>query len=91
MKEYHLLKSSYTEWVVRNSLYWISSMSAWSLEDDETRWTVHFKVYSEDVAQEFSRLLNDYCLREKLNNKTVVHRDAIAKNVLSSIHNRLNK
>lgn len=66
-------------------------MSAWTLEDDETQWTINFKTYSEDVAQEFSRLLNDYCLREKLNNKTIVQREAIAQNVLSSIHNRLNK
>lgn len=85
------LKQEYSEWVVRNSLYWMSSVTTWRLNSREDAWEVFFDTCSDEVVSEFNRLLNDYCLREMLDKRTIVQRSDIAESVLSSIELRLKR
>jgi His-Xaa-Ser system protein HxsD len=82
-------KTTYSEWVVRNSLYWISAITHWKLEEDEQDWIVSFEPSNDEVEFEFERLLNDYKLREKLQAHTGQVRTSIIDNVLRSIDSRL--
>lgn len=80
-------KNKYSEWVIRNSLYWLTPKTQWKLEDDETSWKVSLENHS--LEFEFERLLNDYQLREKLQQQTGKLRDTIIQKVLRSIDKRL--
>lgn len=82
-------KTIYSEWVVRNSLYWMSVYTHWKLDEDEYNWFVSFDTINDDVEFEFERLLNDYKLREKLQAHTGQVRSSIIDNVLRSIDSRL--
>lgn len=87
--EIFLEKTMYSEWVVRNSLYWMSTISNWKLTTDIHRWVVYFDSLNEEVEFEFFRLLNDYKLREKLQAQTGNVRASIIESVLRSIDSRL--
>lgn len=80
---------AYSEWVMRNSLYWMTPISAWTLESAHGDWVVTLSNADFDCKAHLHRLLNDYTLREKIMAKTAVVRDAISINVLSSIEQRL--
>ena len=82
-------KNEYSEWVLRNSLYWMSTVARWRLDEDEEHWLVSFTHWNDEVEFEFERLLNDYKLREKLQAHTGQVRTSIINNVLSSIDMRL--
>ncbi|WP_397323652.1 His-Xaa-Ser system protein HxsD [Pantoea agglomerans] len=82
-------KSNNSEWVIRNSLYWMSAVSRWKLDEDDEHWLVSFEDWNDEVEFEFERLLNDYKLREKLQAHTGQVRTSIINNVLSSIDMRL--
>lgn len=86
-----IIKTEYSEWVMRNSLYWISSYGRWKLTQDIDYWTISFETSSEEIQFEFERLLNDYSLREKLHAHTYQIRNSIIDNVLKSIDARLAK
>ena len=77
------------EWVVRNSLYWMSSLTEWNLTKSDTHWSIHFLALSDELECEFHRWLNDYSLREQLMKSTQEARDNIANAVLRSIAARL--
>ncbi|WP_435530759.1 MULTISPECIES: His-Xaa-Ser system protein HxsD [Pantoea] len=81
----------YSEWVLRNSLYWMSAVVRWKLDENEEHWLVSFDHWNDEVEFEFERLLNDYKLREKLQAHTVQVRTSIIDNVLRSIDSRLSQ
>jgi len=85
----NILKTMYSEWVLRNSLYWMSTVTRWKLDEDEEHWLVSFDHWNDEVEFEFERLLNDYKLREKLHAHTGQVRASIIDNVLRSIDTRL--
>lgn len=85
----NISKTMNSEWVLRNSLYWMSAVSRWKLEEDDQNWFVCFENWNDEVEFEFERLLNDYKLREKLQAQTGQVRASIIDNVLRSIDTRL--
>jgi len=89
MSTLNLNKSNNSEWLIRNSLYWMSAVSRWKLDEDEENWLVSFDHWNDEVEFEFERLLNDYKLREKLQAHTGQARASIIDNVLRSIDMRL--
>ena len=82
-------KTNHSEWVVRNSLYWMSAYTRWQLGADDNDWIVSFESFDDTIKFEFERLLNDYKLREKLQAHTGQVRTSIIDNVLRSIDSRL--
>lgn len=82
-------KNEYSEWVLRNSLYWMSTVARWKLDEDDEHWLVSFEDLDDKVKFEFERLLNDYKLRESLQAHTGQVRTSIIDNVLRSIDSRL--
>lgn len=84
----NISKTMHSEWVLRNSLYWMSAVSRWKLEEDDQSWFVCFENWNDEVEFEFERLLNDYKLREKLHAHTGQVRTSIIDNVLRSIDSR---
>ncbi|WIL43790.1 His-Xaa-Ser system protein HxsD [Pantoea agglomerans] len=86
-----ILKKMYSEWVLRNSFYWMSAITRWKLDEDDDYWLVSFEHWSDDIEFEFERLLNDYKLREKLQAHTGQIRTSIIDNVLRSIDSRLDE
>lgn len=89
MWEKVLQKDQFSEWVIRNTLYWISPVSSWKLKENISSWTISFENDSPECLYEFERLLNDYALREKLQQKTGALRDSIVHKVLRSVDERL--
>lgn len=87
----NLHKSNNSEWVIRSSLYWMSAVSRWKLDEDEEHWLVSFDHWNDEIEFEFERLLNDYKLREKLQAHTGQVRTSIIDNVLRSIDSRLSQ
>ncbi|MEN4799888.1 His-Xaa-Ser system protein HxsD [Pantoea agglomerans] len=85
----NILKTMYSECVIRNSLYWMSAVTRWKLEENEQHWLVSFETWNDEIEFEFERLLNDYKLREKLQAHTGQVRASIIDNVLKSIDTRL--
>ncbi|WP_370420535.1 His-Xaa-Ser system protein HxsD [Pantoea vagans] len=88
MKKF-VLKTTYSEWVLRNCLYWMSAITRWKLDEGDEQWLVSFENWSDEIEFEFERLLNDYKLREKLQAHTGQVRASIIDNVLRSIDTRL--
>ena len=89
MKSKEYSKKNYSEWVIRNSLYWFSNYSKWSLEESEEFWSVSIQEDEESAIQELDRLINDYLLREKIMEKTEGVREKIALKVLQSIEEKI--
>ena len=90
MKSKEYSKKNYSEWVIRNSLYWFSNHSKWSLEESEETWSISIQEDEENAIQELDRLINDYLLREKIMEKTEGVREKIALKVLQSIEEKIN-
>lgn len=55
-----------SEWIIRNSLYWMSTIISWKLKEDEQNGLVSFETFNDEVKLEFEQMLNDYKFREKL-------------------------
>ncbi|PIF20838.1 MULTISPECIES: His-Xaa-Ser system protein HxsD [Pantoea] len=91
MIEKNIDKTVHSEWVVRSSLYWMSTVTRWKLDEDNEYWLVSFDDWNDGVEFEFERLLNDYKLREKLQAQTGQVRSSIIDNVLRSIDSRLSQ
>jgi len=87
----NISKTMYSEWVLRNSLYWMSAVARWKLDENDQNWLVSFEHWNEEVEFEFERLLNDYRLREKLQAHTGQVKTSIIDNVLRSIDSRLSE
>ncbi|AIR85251.1 His-Xaa-Ser system protein HxsD [Pantoea rwandensis] len=85
----NISKTMYSEWVLRNSLYWMSAVTRWKLDENDQNWLVSFELWNDEVEFEFERLLNDYKLREKVQAHTGQVRSSIIDNVLRSIDSRL--
>ncbi|WP_229064400.1 His-Xaa-Ser system protein HxsD [Morganella morganii] len=91
MKIVMLDKKKYSESVIRQSLYWVSSESAWTLKESNDFFEVTLKNSNEELFFTFERLLNDYLLREKAERQTKLIRESIINKVLMSIDARLSK
>ncbi|EPG7665377.1 His-Xaa-Ser system protein HxsD, partial [Proteus mirabilis] len=78
-----------SQWVIRNSLYWMSIYSNWLLEETDEQWKITFKNNDESVLFEFNKLLNDYILREIIELKTGKFRESVINKVLASMNERL--
>lgn len=89
MDKISLSKSNYSEWVIRNSLYWLTPVTDWQLSDSDSLWTISLTDNNDQILSQLHRLLNDYKLREIIANKTQRITDSIAVNVLTSIDSRL--
>ncbi|MDQ1224911.1 His-Xaa-Ser system protein HxsD [Pantoea ananatis] len=87
----NISKTMYSEWVIRNSLYWMSGVTRWKLDEDDEHWLVSFDDWNDGAEFEFERLLNDYKLREKVQAHTSQVRTSIIDNVLRSIDSRLSQ
>ena len=82
-------KTNHSEWVVRNSLYWMSAYTRWQLGADDNDWIVSFESFDDTIKFEFERFLNDYKLREAHQSHTGHIRASIISTVLRSIDARL--
>ena len=89
MWEKVLQKDQFSEWVIRNTLYWMTPVSSWKLEENISSWIIFFETSSPECEFEFERLVNDFSLREKLHHQTGQLRDAIVSKVLRSLDDRL--
>ena len=87
METIKLKKAGYSEAVVRKALYWLSEVSDWQLQEDELYWLIDISETPNqaDVKSELNRLLNDFLLREKLDNKTGNLRDRIVTSALEGL------
>ncbi len=61
-------KDVYSEWVIRNSLYLLTSLTQWKLCEDISP-TISFENDSPECFYEFERLLNDYTFARKISIK----------------------
>lgn len=91
MWERKLQKEHYSEWVIRNSLFWMTPLTQWRLKDNISYWVNDFETDSPKCKYELERLLNDYILREELQHKTGNLRDTIVHRMLQSIDERLSE
>ncbi|WP_241585567.1 His-Xaa-Ser system protein HxsD [Rosenbergiella epipactidis] len=82
-------KTECSEWVLRNSLYWMSAITRWKLDEGDEHWLISFDPFHDEILFEFERFINDYQLREKLQVHTDKIRSSIIDNVLKSIDSRL--
>lgn len=88
MKVLNFSKLKLSEWVIRNALYWLSSVSEWSLEESDEEWIVVLMDDGHSAECQLSRLINDYILRERIMLKTEGARVAIAKAVIDGIQDQ---
>lgn len=84
-----LLKNSYSEDVIRKSLYWLSAKTSWELEQDLDNWIISLEINSTHNIREFNRLLNDQVLREMIDKETGMIRRSIIRKVLNSLDSSL--
>jgi len=84
-----LSKDTYTENVIRKSLYWMSGTTDWTLDENENTWYVELESDKEDNIKKFNRLLNDQVLREKIDSETGMIRRSIIRKVLKSLDSSL--
>ncbi|MER5038869.1 His-Xaa-Ser system protein HxsD [Providencia stuartii] len=91
MNRLTLQKEQYSISVIRQSLYWMTSITEWTLTEKDTTYEVSFKDCNDDALFQFNRLLNDYTLREQIDIKTRDIRRSIMSKVLASIDERLSQ
>ncbi|APG49967.1 TPA: His-Xaa-Ser system protein HxsD [Providencia stuartii] len=91
MNRLTLQKEQYSISVIRQSLYWMTSITEWTLTEKDTTYEVSFKDCNDDALFQFNRLLNDYTLREQIDIKTRDIRSSIMSKVLASIDERLSQ
>ncbi|TBW49536.1 His-Xaa-Ser system protein HxsD [Marinobacter halodurans] len=87
----YLDKERYSEWVVRQALYWLTPTTRWRLDETENQWAVALDDDSYSAQAELDRLLNDFLLRERIGRRTETTRSAIADAVIRSIQQRLSE
>lgn len=76
------LKENYSEYVIRNSLYWMSQYCEWELNELTDRWEVNIP---DDNKKELDKLINDFKLREMIDFKTRDVRERIIYNALRRV------
>ena len=83
-----LLKSSYSEDVIRKSLYWMSEHCPWELNERGNSWEVCFRGKEDNIISAkttFNRLLNDFKLRKQHDAATSNLRKKIITNTLTKL------
>ncbi|MGO2236250.1 MULTISPECIES: hypothetical protein [unclassified Marinomonas] len=68
IKTIELLKTQYSEYVIRNALYWLESPT--ELTENADFWYIHIPSDEFKISAALSQLLNDYRLREILSIRT---------------------
>ncbi len=86
-----LNKNRYSENVIRQTLYWLSAETKWSLSEELMTFEVTLINDDDEVLFKFQQLLNDYILREQIDTKTKNIRESIINKVLLSLDARLSK
>ena len=87
-QEVKLPKASYSEAVVRKSLYWLSEQCQWTLNEHNEAWRIQLFIEDHDIQKVSSilqRLLNDFKLREQLDSQTQQLRQKIINACLKQI------
>lgn len=85
MKEIYLSKMLYSQMVVRNSLYWCSPEGEWLLQETDENWIVQLNGHSALFETTLHRHLNDFVLRETLEEKTRVKKEKIILAALTAV------
>lgn len=75
-------KEKYSEYVMRNSLYWMSQYCEWELNDLTDNWEV---IIPEENKKNLDNLVNDFKLREMIGFKTNDVRERIIYNALKRV------
>ena len=87
-KTLELNKTSYSEDVIRKSLYWCSEFCQWKLSETDNKWVVTFETDDQSIEDEitgFYKLLNDFVLREQIDRNTKHLRHKIIQNALTRL------
>lgn len=75
-------KKGYSEQVIRKSLYWLSEHAEWGLSECDENWEISILKGDDAAVAALNRLLNDFLLREKIDNETLGMRKEIVKGAL---------
>ena len=65
-----LPQDSYSETVVRKSLYWCDPEALWTLEPHEGHWVISVQQPASRFEAVLHKHLNDFLLRERLDTQT---------------------
>jgi len=88
--EISVLKSEFSNIVVRKALYWISESATWSIKDVDEKYIIDIKSIevsnSSSIEDEFHRLLNDFYLREQIDKSNKGLRKEIIKQALTKVY-----
>ena len=88
--EISVLKSEFSNTVVRKALYWISESATWSIKDVDEKYIIDIKPIevsnSSFIEDEFHRLLNDFYLRERIDKSNKGLRKEIIKQALTKVY-----
>lgn len=79
-----LPRTEYSEAVVRKSLYWLSEDCEWQLNIDEENWVIILSADNAAISK-LHRLLNDFSLREKLDERTGTLRNQVIDAALTRL------
>lgn len=85
MKEIYLSKNIYSQSVMRNALYWCSPEGNWLLQENDRDWIVQLHDHSSLFETTLHRHLNDFILREKLEDKTRIKKEKIILAALAAV------
>lgn len=58
------IEKNHSEWVMRNSSYWMSTYTRWQLGVDKNDWIVSFESFDGSIKFEFERFFihtNPFC------------------------------
>lgn len=80
-----LLQDSYSEVVVRKSLYWCDPEALWTLEPCEGYWVISVENPAPTFEASLHKHLNDFLLRERLDLRTGSLRDDLIKASLLAV------
>lgn len=83
-----LPREGVSETVLRKALYWLTEACEWELEEGQGHWQVTLRGGQDgpnSCRAEFDRLLNDFLLRERLDQKTGHLREQITLAALKGL------
>lgn len=89
MKTIFIPIEMYSELTIRKSLYWCSPEGNWTLRASENEWLIEVQTSSNLFESTLHRHLNDFHLRERLDNKTLIKRQQIIEAALNAVSNGL--
>ncbi len=88
--EISVLKSEFSNTVVRKALYWISENATWNIKDTDEKYIIDIKPIKKSdeymIEDDFHRLLNDFYLREQIDKSNKDLRKEIIKQALTKVY-----